>query len=192
VRGGRIVIVSGPAGVGKTTICDQLLKRPNFVRSISATTRIARHGERDNIDYQFWNKVAFEKAAQEGYFLEWARVHENLYGTPRGPVEEKLRQGKNVILNIDVQGAAQLRRLGLPVISFFLMPPTPEVLRERLAGRKSDSVEEVERRLKVAQGEMARASEYDHVIYNRDIGTTVSEIEAILEQSETNSDGVET
>ncbi len=186
------MIVSGPAGVGKTTICDQLLKRPNFWRSISTTTRVARPGERDNVDYQFWNKIAFEKARDEGYFLEWAVYGDNLYGTPRGPVEEKLRQGKNVILNIEVQGAAAIRKLGHSVISFFLMPPSPEVLRQRIMGRNSDSKEEIERRLRVAEKEMARAHEYDYRITNTDIGTTVSEIEAILEQTAPTSDGVET
>jgi guanylate kinase len=184
-RGGRIVIVSGPAGVGKTTICDMLLKEPNFVRSISATTRVARAGERDNIDYMFMNRVAFEKASEEGYFLEWANVHGNLYGTPRSHVEEKLRQGKNVLLNIDVQGAHQIRRLGLPVISFFLMPPSPprEVLRQRLSNRNSDAKDEVERRLGEADREMARREEYDHVITNDEIGRTVESIKAILDDA---------
>jgi guanylate kinase len=180
-RGGRIVIVSGPAGVGKTTICDLLLREPNFVRSISATTRVARAGERDNIDYMFMNRVAFEKASEEGYFLEWANVHGNFYGTPRSHVEEKLRQGKNVLLNIDVQGAHQIRRLGLPVISFFLMPPSVDALRQRLSGRNSDSPDEVERRLRVAEREMARREEYDHVITNDEIGRTVETIKEILD-----------
>ncbi len=190
-RGGRIVIVSGPAGVGKTTICDQLLKEPNFVRSISATTRVARPGERDNIDYMFMNKVAFEKASDEGYFLEWANVHGNYYGTPRSHVEEKLRQGKNVVLNMDVQGAHIIRKLGLPVISFFLMPPSREVLRERITNRKSDSAAEVERRLRAADIEMARAHEYDHVITNDKIGSTVDSIKSILESSDAESKDVE-
>lgn len=183
-RGGRIVIVSGPAGVGKTTICDQLLKEPNFVRSISATTRVARAGERDNIDYMFMNKLAFEKAANEDYFLEWARVHGNFYGTPRAHVEEKLRQGKNVILNIDVHGADQIRKLGLSVVSFFLMPPSREELRMRITKRASDKPEEVERRLKEADKEMSRAKEYDHVITNDEIGRTVETIKAILRKHE--------
>lgn len=183
-RSGRIVIVSGPAGVGKTTICDQLLKRPNFVRSISATTRLPRPGERDGIDYQFWNVAAFERARDEGYFLEWAKVYGNYYGTPRSPVEEKLRQGKNVVLNIDVQGAKQIRGLGLPVVSFFLMPPSRETLRDRIKNRNQDTPDEIERRLQVADREMARASEYDYQITNDEIGRTVENIRSILETRE--------
>src|SRR5579872_5287380 len=172
---GRIVIVSGPAGVGKTTICEQLLKRPNFVRSISVTTRVARPNEREGIDYEFWNKVAFEKSRDEGVFLEWAVYDGNYYGTRRAPVEEKLRQNKNVILNIEVQGAAQIRKLGLPVVSFFLRPPSMEVLRQRIA-RPGLSPEVIERRMRTAEVEIGRANEYDYQIVNDEIGTTVDEI----------------
>jgi guanylate kinase len=185
------VVVSGPAGVGKTTICDQLLKRPNFVRSISATTRLPRPGERDRIDYEFMNRVAFESATKDGAFLEWAEVYGNYYGTPRGPVEEKLRQGKNVILNIDVQGAAQIRGIGLPVVSFFLLPPSLETLRERMTIRGLDGTQEIERRLQAAQRELARAHEYDYQIRNDEIGITVDNIVSILEQRGIESDQAE-
>lgn len=179
---GRVVVVSGPAGVGKTTICDLLVREPNFVRSISATTRLPRPGERDGIDYQFMNPLAFEKAAAEGQFLEWANVYGKYYGTPRGPVEERLRQGRNVVLNIDVQGAAQVRGSGLPIVSFFLMPPSREALRERIRRRATETAEEIERRLRAADFEMARAREYDYQIVNDEIGRTVQNILSILEQ----------
>jgi guanylate kinase len=179
---GVLVIISGPSGVGKNTICDQLLKHPGFVRSISATTRLPREGEREGIDYIFMNMLAFEAARREGTFLEWANVHGNFYGTPRGPVEERLRQGKNVILNIDVQGAAKIRGIGLPLVSFFLLPPDDAALRDRLAKRNKDAPEVVERRLREAQIEMARAKEFDYRIVNDEIGRTVMNILEILEE----------
>ncbi|HZU95732.1 MAG TPA: guanylate kinase [Planctomycetota bacterium] len=185
---GRIVIVSGPAGVGKTTICEQLLKRPNFVRSISVTTRGPRPNEREGIDYEFWNKVAFEKNRDEGVFLEWAVYDGNYYGTRRGPVEERLRQGKNVICNIEVQGAAQIRKLGLHVISFFLLPPSTEVLRQRIA-RPGLSPEVIERRMKTAEIEIARAKEYDYQIVNEQIGPTVDTIASLVGQESESREG---
>lgn len=191
-RGGQIVIVSGPAGVGKTTICDQLLKLPNFVRSISATTRLPRAGERDNIDYIFMNQVAFERGVDEGYFLEWARVYDQFYGTPRSFVMENLRRGKNVICNIEVHGAAQIRLLGIPVVSFFLLPPNIDALRARLRNRNSDSEAEVEKRLRQVDREIARAVEYDYRITNDEIGRTVENIRSILESRDVGTDGVTT
>jgi guanylate kinase len=181
-RRGLLVIVSGPAGVGKTTICDQLLRLPNFTRSISATTRLPRPGERDEVDYIFMNQLAFEDACRENRFLEWANVHGRYYGTPRGPVEQHLRQGRNVILNIDVQGAAQIRGSGLPLISFFLLPPNRAALEERIRRRNQDSPAEIDRRLREADVEMGRAPEYDYQIVNDEIGRTVQNIVSILEQ----------
>src|SRR5437016_2243269 len=107
---GLLVIDSGPAGVGKTTVCERLLRHPSYVPSISATTRLPRPGERPDVDYQFMNRIAFERARQDGLFLEWANVYDNYYGTPRVPVEQNLARGNNVVLNIDVQGAGQVRQ----------------------------------------------------------------------------------
>lgn len=178
---GRIVIVSGPSGVGKTTICGRLLKLPSFVPSISATTRLSRPGERHGVDYVFMNREAFERARQEGLFLEWANVYDNYYGTPKGPVEEKLRTGKHVLLNVDVQGAAQIREKGLPVLSFFLLPPSMEVLRERIS-KRGDRAEDIERRMKAAEREIARAHEYDHRLVNEIVEDTVRDIARIVEE----------
>jgi guanylate kinase len=175
------VIVSGPAGVGKTTVCERLLRLPDFAPSISATTRLPRAGERSEVDYVFMNRTAFERARQDGLFLEWACVYDNYYGTPRIPVEEKLAAGKNVVLNIDVQGAAQVREKGLPVVSFFLLPPSMDVLRARIVQRGADSPEEIERRLRAAERELARQHEYDFRIVNDDLDRTVSEIVRVLE-----------
>src|SRR4051812_3390744 len=109
---GILVIISGPSGVGKTTVCSRLIQLTGYAQSISATTRQSRPGEIDNIDYVFMNRASFESNRQQNLFLEWANVYDNYYGTLRGPVEEKLNAGKNVVLNIDVQGAAKVRKSG--------------------------------------------------------------------------------
>jgi guanylate kinase len=176
-----IVIVSGPAGVGKTTVVERLLKQPRFVASVSATTRAPRPSDGLNA-YTFMNRVAFERMRQDGLLLEWATVHDNYYGTPREPVEQSLAEGKNVLLNIDVQGAAQIREKGLPVISFFLLPPTMEVLRTRLVGR-GDGTGDLEKRLKTAERELARQHEYDFRIVNDDLDKTVAEILGHIEHA---------
>jgi guanylate kinase len=172
---GTIVIVSGPTGVGKTTVCERLLALPGYARSISVTTRLPRKGEVPDRDYAFFTREAFVRARDEGLFLEWARVHDDFYGTPRGPVEANLDDGKNVILNIDVQGAAQVRRSGLPCRSFFILPPSLDELRLRLA-RRGDDPAVVERRLKNAEIELSHAGEYDHRIVNDVVERTVDEI----------------
>ena len=173
---GLLVIVSGPAGVGKTTVCERLLRHPNYVPSISATTRAPRPGERPDVDYVFMNRIAFERMRQDQNFLEWANVYDNYYGTPKVPVEDKLASGRNVVLNIDVQGAAQVREKGLPVISFFLLPPSMDVLVARIRGRGTDAPADIERRLKASERELARQHEYDFRIVNDDLDRTVSEI----------------
>ena len=179
---GRLIVVSGPAGVGKTTICERLLKLPGFVASISATTRRSRPGERNGVDYIFMNREAFERARQEGTFLEWASVHDNYYGTPRAPIEEHLGRGRNVVLNIDVQGAAKLRESGFPLISFFLLPPSLADLRARIT-KRGDAPADIERRMQTAEREMARQNEYDHRIQNDSVERALAEIVSILERT---------
>jgi guanylate kinase len=187
---GLLVIVSGPAGVGKTTVCDRLIAQPGFVRSISVTTRAPRKGEKDGRDYQFWNRDAFERAVKAGEFLEHAKVHNSdYYGTLEGPVRAALDEGRSVVLNIDVQGAAQIRAKGLPVISFFLMPPSLDELRRRITKRGDTSPEAIERRFRTAQVELSRAKEYDHQIVNDDLERTVSEIQALLAKARETAEG---
>lgn len=191
MRHGLLVIVSGPAGVGKTTVCQRLLANPGYVPSVSATTRAPRPGERPDVDYVFMNRTAFERARQDGLFLEWASVYDNYYGTPRTPVEEHLRSGKNVVLNIDVQGAAQVREKDLPQISFFLLPPSIEVLRNRIVSRGANTPEDIDRRMKAAERELARAPEYDHRVVNDDLEHTIGEILARVEERRRDLDGPE-
>ncbi len=152
---GIVLVVSGPSGVGKTTVIDGLLRRPGFARGITATTRSPRPGEQEGVHYRFLTRARFEEGVGRGMFLEHATVHGNLYGTPREEVEAILGRGDACILNVDVQGAESIRRSGLPVVTVFLLPPSAEELERRLAGRGTEGAEEKARRLAIARQEMA-------------------------------------
>ncbi|MEM7164798.1 MAG: guanylate kinase [Planctomycetota bacterium] len=177
---GKIVVVSGPSGVGKTAIVDRLLARGTCKRAITATTRAPRAGEQDGVDYFFHTRAAFEAGIQEGEFLEHAEVHGNLYGTPWTPLEKQLRAGHRVLLNIDVQGAERLMELGTNATFVFLLPPSLEELERRLRSRESDDEAAIQRRLDNAQGELARQDRYDHRVVNDDLDRAVEEIAEIV------------
>jgi guanylate kinase len=177
---GIVVVVSGPSGVGKTTVVDRLLKRPGYTRSITATTRAPRGAERDGVDYLFLAREKFEDEVRRGRFLEHATVHGNLYGTPRDGVEAVLAKGDVCLLNIDVQGAASLRKTDLPVVTVFLQPPSLEELARRLKGRRTEDESAAQRRLEIAKQEMAQADRFDLVVENRDLDRVVEEIEAFV------------
>lgn len=178
---GIVAVISGPSGVGKTTVIDGLLRRPGFSRSITATTRAPRPGERDGVEYLFLARGRFEEGIRSGRFLEHATVHGNLYGTPRDGVEAVLARGDVCLLNIDVQGAESLRRTGLPVVTVFLLPPTLEDLQARLEMRGTETPGEKARRIEVARGEMAQADRFDARIVNRVVDGTVAEVAAFIE-----------
>lgn len=173
---GIVVVLSGPSGVGKTTVIDALLRRPGFGRSITATTRKPRAGERDGTDYLFLHREEFEEGVRTGRFLEHAVVHGNLYGTPRDGVEAVLARGDVCLLNIDVQGAESLRRSGLAVATVFLLPPSMEELERRLGLRGTEDPAEFRRRLGIARKEMAEADRFDLKVENRDVEETVETI----------------
>ena len=188
---GQIVVISGPSGVGKTTVCDELLKNPNFARVVTATTRPPRAGEVDGVDYIFLSKERFQKDIAEGAFLEHAEVFGNLYGTPRSSVNKFLEQGQSVLLNIDVQGAEILRQKNeVPIKTIFVLPPSLRVLENRLRGRSTDSEEVIQRRLNEARVELAELHRYDHYVINEHINDAVSSILKILgiEPSEVEAD----
>ena len=173
--------MSAPSGCGKTTLIDMLLQEyHDIVYSISCTTREPRGEEEDGLDYHFLAKQRFEELVDQGAFIEYAKVHDNYYGTLKAPIEEVLAEGNSMILDIDVQGAAKVRDYvrALPdddpmkvgYVDIFVNPPSLEELRSRLEGRGTDSPEVIERRLANAEGEMARAGEYMFRVVNDDLG----------------------
>lgn len=172
---GRVVVVAGPTAVGKGTVTRRLLeKHPEVYLSVSATTRDPRPGEVDGIHYFFWSPEQFDDAVENGDMLEWALVHgRNRYGTPRSTVEAARAEGRAVILEIDLEGARQVRS-SMPDAHFvFLAPPSWDVLVERLVGRGTESPEEQERRLETARVEMAAEEEFDVTIVNDDLDEAV-------------------
>ncbi len=182
-----LLVISGPAGVGKTTLCERLTERfPNEIsRAVTCTTRPPRANEENGRDYFFLSRDEFERGIANGDFLEYARVHTNLYGVRHAQVRDCLNAGKNVLLNLDVQGAATVRKLAQAdpflrkaLVSVFIMPKCIDELRCRLAGRGTDAPDEVERRMCVAQTEMCRCDEYDHCIVS---GSREEDFAKILE-----------
>jgi len=179
-----LVVVSGPAGVGKTTVVDRLLHPSSHLpmrRAVTATTRNKRDGEEAGVSYHFWTREQFEAARDRGQMLEWAIVHgRDYYGTPRSEVDEYRRAGTGVVLVIDVQGAAQIRKSCPDCLTVFVVAPSFEVLEARLRGRGTESDERIQRRLETAHQELARADEFDHVIVNEDLDRAVAELERLV------------
>lgn len=172
----RLVVVSGPSGVGKTTVCNLLLARPEFERVVTATTRDPRGNERNGVDYHFLDRPTFDTWIEEDRFLEWAEVYGNRYGSPRAGAESILATGRFPLLNIDVQGAASLKASGLACTRVFLLPPSMEVLEQRLRGRGTDDEETVARRLAIARDELAQQSDFDLRVVNDDAARAAEEI----------------
>jgi guanylate kinase len=177
-----LIVVSGPSGVGKTTVVECLLRDPSLRlrRAITATTRKARPNEQGDRDYHFWDHERFQKEITDGHMLEWASFDQNYYGTPKSEVDESLAQGTGVILVIDVQGAASVRKECPESLSVFIEPPSFEELEKRLRGRGDMAEDRILRRLETARLEMARAEEFQHRIVNRDLSEAVRELERVI------------
>ena len=179
-RGG-LIVVSAPSGAGKTTLCRRLLEAlPGLVFSVSHTTRPPRAGERPGVDYHFVARPEFETRRAAGEFLEWAVVGGELYGTSAVAVEGSLAEGRDVLLDVDTQGAAAVRRLKPEAVLVFILPPGPEALRARLLARGSETEEGLERRLRLAAAEVARAGEYDYQVINDDLDAAFDRLRAIV------------
>lgn len=180
-RQGTLFVVSAPSGAGKTSLCQELVARlPDVRYSVSCTTRKPRPGEVESRDYHFVDEAVFRGMIKEGAFLEWAEVYGNLYGTPRAPIREWIAQGSDVLLDIDTQGATQIRRHEPEAVSIYILPPSLDVLRRRLEGRKGDSPEEITRRLKKAKDEVKHYHDYMHIIINDDFKFSARQLEAIV------------
>jgi guanylate kinase len=179
---GPLIILSGPSGCGKSTVIARLRARGDLPLrlSVSATTRAPREGEREGVDYYFWTREQFERELEVGAFLEWASVYGHYYGTLKREVEPYRQQGQGVILDIDVQGAEQVRRQCRDQVSIFLCPPSLEVLEQRLRQRGTESEAVLARRFAAAQRELSRAAEFDFRITNDNLEETVAQVHAIV------------
>jgi guanylate kinase len=181
-RRGLMLVMSSPSGAGKTTITRALLERDKGISmSVSATTRAPRPGEVDGKDYYFIAVDQFQSWVKDGQFLEHARVFDNYYGTPKGPVEAVLREGRDVLFDIDWQGTQQLRDAArADLVSVFVLPPSVEELERRLHTRAQDSAEVVAKRMAKAGDEMSHWPEYDYIIVNEDLEKSIASVQAIL------------
>ncbi len=178
---GDLFVISAPSGTGKTTICRRILQEvPGVEFSVSYTTRPPRRGEVDGRDYHFVDTDIFQSMVEYGEFLEWARVHGNLYGTGRKDVLSRLEAGRDVLLDIDVQGARQVKAKYPRAVMVFILPPSLRELEDRLAGRGTEDRHGLEVRLENAAREMEAAREYDYAVVNDELARAVQDVEAII------------
>jgi guanylate kinase len=181
-RRGMLIVVSAPSGAGKTSLCHEIRKIvANLGYSVSHTTRAPRPGEVDGYDFHFVSETTFRQMVERGEFAEWARVHGNLYGTAARPLDEALERGEDILLDIDTQGARQLRGRYPQGLYVFVVAPSMKELELRLRERKSDAPQEIARRLTRAVDEIAAWREYDYLIVNRHLDEAVRQLQCIIE-----------
>jgi len=178
---GLLFVVSAPSGAGKTSLCKQIVDFfPALGHSVSFTTRAKRDGEQDGLDYHFVSAQQFASMVKNNEFVEWAEVHDNCYGTARKTIDAARASGHDLLLEIDWQGAAQLKENGVEGVYVFILPPGFEELRKRLEGRGTDAPEVIERRLQNARRELAEAFRYDYLVVNDNFDQALSEFKAIV------------
>ncbi len=179
---GMLVVLSGPSGSGKDTVLEKLKNLDIvFDKTISATTRQMREGEKDGVDYYFIDKNTFEKRIEEGFFLEYTLYNGNYYGTPKSEVEKHIDKGGCILLKIEVEGAGNVRKAMPEALSIFIIPPSMEELERRLRGRGTETEESFKERFETAKDELSRAKEYDYVVINDDIDLCAKQVSQILE-----------
>ncbi|TNF54529.1 guanylate kinase [bacterium] len=180
-REGELFIVSAPSGAGKTTLCRKLCATlPRLKHSVSFTTRPRRKNEKNNIDYSFISKERFTSMIRKGEFAEWATVHGNFYGTSIKKLLDMVKKGYDVILDVDVQGAKQLKHAFHEALFIFILPPSMRILEQRLRARMSDNPDEIKRRLQNARDEIKRYKEYDYIVINDDLKKALRDVESII------------
>lgn len=178
---GSVIVISGPSGAGKSTVIGELTKiRNDLYFSVSATTRKMRPGEKDGVNYHFVTQEKFDDMVKNGELLEHAGYADNSYGTPKEPVKDAVREGKSVLLDIEVQGALQVKAAMVDAILVFLIPSHLSDLRQRLLGRSTEDIEVVEKRLKIALTELEQLGKYDYIIFNDDVCEAVKELDSII------------
>lgn len=179
---GRLFVISGPSGAGKSTVIRSLLARkPELVLPVSDTTRPARPGERGGIEYNFVSREDFFGKRDRGEYLESAEVYGHLYGTPRIPVEHHLANGRDVLLEIDIQGAAMVKRAMPEAVLVFIEPPSLDELSARLRGRGTEDLDSLSRRMRASYDELKAKGTYDHIVVNDDLGRATGDLVRILE-----------
>lgn len=189
---GLLIVVSGPSGAGKDTICQKLIKEnSNIWMSVSMTTRKPRSLEKDGVDYFFVSSEEFENKINDNTFLEYASYNDNYYGTPKDKVEEKLNEGKDVILVIDINGAINIKKIIPSALFIFIMPPDMETLKNRLIGRKTESKDKVVQRFITAYNEVNNYKKYNYVVVNDKVEDAVNKVKSIIQSEKCRVDRIE-
>lgn len=189
---GTLIVISAPSGAGKGTVISKLLEKGNNLwLSVSATSRVPRTNDKEGVTYYFYSKEEFEEKIKEGYFLEYAQYAGNYYGTPKEFIGKKLDNGIDVILEIEIQGAMQIKKIIPEALFIFIMPPTLDELKRRLVGRNTDSKEKIIERFKIAYKEINEVSKYNYVVVNDEVDNAVSKIEAIIKAEKCRVDRIE-